>query len=71
MIKHYVYCLDRVVPYKQSEQIHKFLVEKGIRTQLEIFEGEGHGFRQAENVEKVLNGTLKFFYEAMGVEEVY
>jgi dipeptidyl aminopeptidase/acylaminoacyl peptidase len=61
--------LDRVVPFQQSEQIHKFLLNKGIRTELEIFEGEGHGFRRSENTEKVLNGTLKFFREAMNIDK--
>jgi dipeptidyl aminopeptidase/acylaminoacyl peptidase len=58
---------DPVVPFQQSVQIHDTLKKKGIKTELVLFEGEGHGFRQSANVEEVLKGTLRFFEEAMEV----
>jgi dipeptidyl aminopeptidase/acylaminoacyl peptidase len=58
---------DTVVPYQQSEQIYENLRSKGIKAELKLFDGEGHGFKKAENIETVLNGTLAFFREAMGV----
>ncbi|KAI6177607.1 Acyl-peptide hydrolase [Aphelenchoides bicaudatus] len=56
---------DPVVPYQQSVQIHDQLKKKGIKTDLVLFDGEGHGFRKAENVNAVLEGTLSFFKESM------
>jgi dipeptidyl aminopeptidase/acylaminoacyl peptidase len=58
---------DNVVPYQQSEQIHEYLRAKGIRAELKLFDGEGHGFKKAETIETVLNGTLAFFREAMNI----
>lgn len=61
---------DPVVPFQQSVQIHDTLKKKGIKTELFLFDAEGHGFRQSANVEEVLKGTLRFFKEAMEAAEV-
>lgn len=52
---------DKVVPLSQSEACYQALKAKGINTRLWIFEGEGHGFRQAKNRQKVLDASEAFF----------
>lgn len=51
---------DKVVPYQQSEQIHKSLKERGIRSELRIFEGEGRGRTGATNV--LYTFFFKYFF---------
>ena len=52
---------DRVVPLEQSEKIYINLKEKGIDAQLVLFDGEGHGFRKAETIEKALEIECNFY----------
>ncbi|CAD5222215.1 unnamed protein product [Bursaphelenchus xylophilus] len=58
---------DPVVPYAQSISIYEALKKNNIPTGLELFEGEGHGFRSKPVIEKVLDTTYNFFCEALGV----
>ena len=51
---------DKVVPPNQAEMIVSALREKGVSVTYELFEGEGHGFRQAETIVAVLNATEAF-----------
>lgn len=52
---------DKVVPPSQAEEMLTALKEKGIPTALFLFDGEQHGFRQAENRITVLIEQQKFF----------
>lgn len=52
---------DEVVPPNQSEAIVDAVQAKGVRVEYHPFEGEGHGFRRAENQITVLEKTLAFF----------
>ncbi|MBF5059996.1 prolyl oligopeptidase family serine peptidase [Candidatus Neptunochlamydia vexilliferae] len=56
---------DRVVPPNQSEMLIKAL--KTPVTYI-LFEGEGHGFRQAENIKKALEAELNFYGKTFGFE---
>ena len=47
---------------------HKALLEKKVPTALKIYEGEQHGFRQAENIEDALNSELYFFSRVFGFD---
>lgn len=43
------------------------LKHKGIPTALCMFEGERHGFRQAANIRRCLDGELFFFSQVFGM----
>ncbi|MEC7648244.1 MAG: prolyl oligopeptidase family serine peptidase, partial [Pseudomonadota bacterium] len=52
---------DKVVPPNQSEAMVEALREKNIPVAYVLFEGEGHGFRQAANVRQALENELSFY----------
>ncbi len=52
---------DEVVPPDQAEMMIEALDRKGIPYAYLAFEGEGHGFRKAENIERSAEAEL-FFY---------
>jgi dipeptidyl aminopeptidase/acylaminoacyl peptidase len=51
---------DRVVPPNQAEMMFEALKAKGVPVAYLPFAGEGHGFRQAANIKRTLDGTLYF-----------
>ena len=55
---------DRVVPPNQAEMLLDALRKKGIPTNYLLFDGEQHGFRQAENIKRALDAEL-YFYATM------
>jgi len=59
---------DKVVPPSQAEFIVDVLREQGIPFAYIAFEGEGHGFRQAENITRALDAELYFFTTIFGIE---
>lgn len=59
---------DRVVPPNQSESMYQALAAKGITTAIFLFEGEGHGFRSAENIRTVLDTEFTFLSKVFGIE---
>jgi dipeptidyl aminopeptidase/acylaminoacyl peptidase len=59
---------DKVVPPSQSEQIVEALVRRGVPHAYIAFEGEGHGFRKAENVKRALEAHLSFLAQVYGFE---
>jgi len=59
---------DKVVPPNQAEAMVTVLREKGIPVAYVAFEGEGHGFRQAENIRRALEGELAFYGRVFGFE---
>lgn len=52
---------DKVVPPNQAEVMVEALREKGIPVAYVAFEGEQHGFRQAKNIKRALEGELYFY----------
>ncbi len=52
---------DKVVPPNQAEAMVAALREKGTPVAYCPFEGEGHGFRQAVNMKRALEGELYFY----------
>ncbi|MBQ99275.1 MAG: peptidase [Verrucomicrobiales bacterium] len=54
---------DKVVPPNQAELMVAALNENGIPNQHVTFEGEGHGFRKAENIASTLNTELAFYLD--------
>ena len=66
---------DKVVPPGQTEAMANALRARRIPAALLLFDGEGHGFRRAENIVAALEAELSFFarilgFEAPGVPEV-
>jgi dipeptidyl aminopeptidase/acylaminoacyl peptidase len=59
---------DRVVPPSQAELIVSALRERGIPHAYLLYEGEGHGFRKAENIAGSLEAELSFYAQVLGFE---
>ena len=59
---------DKVVPPNQAEAMVGALCAKGIAVAYVPFEGEGHGFRRAENIKRALEGELYFYGRVFGFE---
>jgi dipeptidyl aminopeptidase/acylaminoacyl peptidase len=57
---------DEIVPPMQAEMIVEALRERGIPHAYLLFEGEGHGFRKAENVIASLEAELSFYAQILG-----
>ena len=52
---------DKVVPPEQSQAMYDVLKAKNVITKLINFEGEGHGFKKAENNIQCLEEELDFY----------
>lgn len=57
---------DRVVPPNQAEMMVKALQQKGLPVAYVAYPGEQHGFRQAENIKRTLEGELYFYSQVFG-----
>ncbi len=57
---------DEVVPPAQAEVMVEALREKGVPVAYLAFEGEQHGFRRAENIQKALDAELYFYGRIFG-----
>jgi dienelactone hydrolase len=61
---------DEIVPQEQAEMIVAALRERGIPHAYLLFEGEGHGFRRAENIIRSLEAELSFYLQVLGLESL-
>jgi dipeptidyl aminopeptidase/acylaminoacyl peptidase len=59
---------DKVVPPSQAEAMVEALAAQGILHAYVPFAGEGHGFRQANNIRTALEGELYFYSRVLGFE---
>lgn len=59
---------DEIVHPEQSEIIAKALRKKGLPYAFLTFEGEQHGFRNAETIQKCLDAELYFYSRILGFE---
>jgi dipeptidyl aminopeptidase/acylaminoacyl peptidase len=59
---------DRVVPPAQTEAMVEALARRGVPHAYVRFEGEGHGFRRAENLATALEGERWFYGRALGFD---
>ncbi len=57
---------DKIVPPRQAEMFRDALTRKGIPHAYILFEGEQHGFRRAENIERALEAELSFYGQVLG-----
>ena len=59
---------DRVVPPNQAEMMVEALRAKGVPVAYVSFAGEQHGFRQAKNIKRSLDGELYFYSRIFGFD---
>jgi len=59
---------DKIVPPNQAEMMVAALRAKGLPVAYIAFEGEQHGFRQAPNIKRALDGELYFYSRVFGFE---
>lgn len=59
---------DAVVPPNQAEAMVAALKQKGLPVAYVPFEGEQHGFRRAENIQRALEAELYFYSRVFGFE---
>ncbi|MGH2620099.1 MAG: prolyl oligopeptidase family serine peptidase, partial [Anaerolineales bacterium] len=59
---------DQVVPPAQAEIMVEALQSKGLPHAYLAFPGEGHGFRQADNVRRALEAELYFYSRIFGID---
>jgi dipeptidyl aminopeptidase/acylaminoacyl peptidase len=52
---------DKVVPPDKAETMVDAIRAKGIPVSYVAFAGEQHGFRQAKNIKRALDGELYFY----------
>jgi len=59
---------DKVVPPNQAEMMVEALRQKKLPVAYVTFEGEQHGFRQARNIKRSLDGELYFYSRIFGFD---
>lgn len=59
---------DAVVPPNQAEALVAALDERHIPYAYLVFEGEQHGFRQAQNIRRALEAELSFYCQVFGID---
>ena len=57
---------DKIVPPNQAERMVEALRRKGIPVAYLLFEGEQHGFRQAQNIMRAAEAELDFYGRIFG-----
>ncbi len=58
---------DRVVPREQSRAMAESLDRNGVPVVYVEFAGEGHGFRNAQNIEAALESEYAFYVRILGI----
>jgi dipeptidyl aminopeptidase/acylaminoacyl peptidase len=59
---------DAVVPPNQAEMIVEGVRANSVEVDYVTFVGEGHGFRQADNIRAALDGELAFYARVLGFD---
>jgi len=59
---------DKVVPPNQAETMVEAIRQKGLPVSYVAFAGEQHGFRQAKNIKRALDGELYFYARVFGFQ---
>ena len=58
---------DAVVPPNQAETMAAAVAANGLDVELVVFDGEGHGFRKAETIQRALEAELAFYARTFGI----
>ena len=56
------------MPPNQAEMMFEAVKSKGLPTAYVPFEGEQHGFRRSENIQRALEAELYFYSRVFGFE---
>ncbi len=59
---------DKIVLPNQAQTMFEAVKAKGLPVAYLEFEGEGHGFRKAENIKRGLDAELYFYSKVFGFE---
>ncbi len=59
---------DKVVPPDQAEKMYAAVRQKGLPVAYVLFPDEGHGFRKAETLRRVLEAELYFYAKVFGFD---
>jgi dipeptidyl aminopeptidase/acylaminoacyl peptidase len=59
---------DKVVPPNQAAMMVQAVRAKGLPVAYLVFDGEQHGFRKAENIQRVLEAELYFYSKVFGFD---
>lgn len=55
------------MPKEQSELIYQSIKDRGGVVEYKLYAGEGHGWRQEENMRDALERELEFFSRILGI----
>lgn len=58
---------DPIVPQQQATAMLEALRAKGLPVAIEVFHGEGHGFRLAANIRRAMEAELSFYCQVWGI----
>ncbi len=58
---------DTVISYKQTLKIQEILIQNNKYSEVIFFDNEGHGFRNIENKEEVMQKSQKFLKNALNI----
>ncbi|RDB21912.1 Dipeptidyl aminopeptidase BIII [Hypsizygus marmoreus] len=61
--------IDMVVPKEQAELIYDSVKSRGGVVEYKLYAGEGHGWRQEQNIRDSLERELKFYEEVFGLKK--
>jgi dipeptidyl aminopeptidase/acylaminoacyl peptidase len=59
---------DKVVPQAQADELVAALRANGIPHAYLLFQGEGHGFRRADSIQRSLEAELSFYGQVLGFQ---
>ncbi|KAL0581324.1 hypothetical protein V5O48_000700 [Marasmius crinis-equi] len=60
--------IDKVVPKGQAEAMYNSIKERGGVVEYQLYEGEGHGFRQKDHQKDALERELGFYEKVLGLK---
>ncbi len=58
---------DPVVPAEQATTMFDAVASKGLPVAIDMYPGEGHGFRLASNIRKAFDAELSFYCQVWGI----
>ena len=58
---------DKVISYQQTVKIQEILIQNNKYSEVIFFDNEGHGFRNIENKEVVMQKTREFLKDALNI----
>ena len=58
---------DKVISYEQTSKIQEILIRNNKFSEVIFFENEGHGFKNIENKELVMQKSQEFFKNALNI----